>query len=47
MPWMPSAQTGLSGPPEQVEVVGFAKDVNVFKSKQLPMKLTIYGSDFR
>ncbi|KAK9839902.1 hypothetical protein WJX74_000152 [Apatococcus lobatus] len=47
MPWMPSAQTTVHGPPEQVEIVGFSKDISVFESKQRPIKLTIYGSNFR
>ncbi|KAK9867398.1 hypothetical protein WJX84_001490 [Apatococcus fuscideae] len=47
MPWMPSAQAVAHGPPEMVEIVGFAKCAEVFSSKQRPMKLTVYGSDFR
>ena len=47
MPWMPSAQTTAHGPPEQIEIAGFAKDITVFASKQRPMKMTIYGSTFR
>ena len=47
MPWMPTPQAAAFGPPEQIHVAGFSKQVTVFSSKQRPLKLTIYGSDFR
>ena len=52
MPWMPSVGSsegggggggGLAG----VHVVSFGKTVDVFQSKQMPKKLTVFGDDFR
>ena len=48
MPWMPSVGGsegggGLAG----VHIVSFGKLVDVFQSKQMPKKLTVFGDDFR
>ena len=45
VPCMPGLGAGAL--PPEVAVVGFARAVHVFDSKQRPKKLTIYGSDFR
>ena len=47
LPWMPSMGTLAGSLPPDVHVVGFAKTVSVFSSKQKPKELTVYGSDFR
>ena len=48
MPWMP--HVGGSGPGASagdIHITGFGKSVDVFQSKQLPKKITIFGDDFR
>jgi len=47
MPWMPSIAALAAGPPQPVRIVGFGQTVNIFSSKQRPIKLTIYGDDFK
>ena len=48
MPEMPSIHgSQCHAAEEPVHIVGFAKTVDVFSSKQKPKKLAIYGSDFR
>ena len=47
VPWMAS-MTGLAaGPPQPACISSFGQTVSVFASKQRPIKITIYGSDFR
>lgn len=41
-----SAAGGIAVP-EGVQVVGFGSSVHVFKSKQMPKRLTMFGSDLR
>jgi len=48
MPWMPSVGgSGEGTNAADVHIVGFGTTVDVFQSKQLPKKLTIFGDDFR
>ena len=44
---MPSIAGLAAGPPQPVHITGFGQTMNVFNSKQRPIKLTIYGDDFR
>ena len=48
MPVMPRLISwGGAGAAEEVTVVGFSSTATVFRSKQLPKKLLLYGSDLR
>ena len=48
MPWMPSGGgSDDGGGGGDVAIVGFGKSVEIFSSKQLPKKLTVFGDDFR
>ncbi len=47
MPWMPSIAALAAGPPQPVRIVGFGQTAQIFSSKQRPIKLTIYGDDFK
>lgn len=47
LPSMPSIQSIFRPLQPAVHIVGFGKTVHVFRSKQKPKKLTMYGSDFR
>ena len=40
--------TGLAaGPPQPARISSFGQTAHVFASKQRPIKITIYGNDFR
>ena len=44
---MPSVSELAAGPPQPACISSLGQTVQVFGSKQRPIKITIYGSDFR
>ena len=47
VPWMASVAGLAAGPPQPACISSFGQTVHVFASKQRPIKITIYGNDFR